>query len=492
VCPAGAAACPAKEGQGRTGDIRTEVNIAFVNLPHRQPIVRRFMCSYRSPVFRLPPYDLLQLATCAREWNGADVCVVDAIAENFNETKLHAFLERHRPEIVVTITGMESVSDDLACMARIKTTFPGLTTVVFGYCPTVLPEVVLKETNVDLILLNEPEESFSAYLTARALGADITTVPGIAGRDAADRVFVNPGHRISDIDRLPFPDYSLVDVRRYEEAFLGGPCGVVLTARGCPFSCTYCTRTYGQRLVAKKPETVVAEIKSMLNAGIRLVRFADDTFTVNKSRVIEICRGILREGLSVPWACLSRADTLDREMLYWMKTAGCVRILVGIESYSPNVLGYLGKNTNPAKTNTALEWVHEAGIETVGMLLVGAPEETDADFQETIEGVLKAPLDFMFASIITPYPATPFFEGARDQIVFSLIPYECRFRDESIGRIALDRSRLLYRRFYLRPSELMRQTRRFLRFPGRSFRLFLMMFWFSLIRRRSGKDGGLF
>ena len=468
------------------------LKVAFINLPHRKAIVRRYMCSYYSPLFHFPPYDLLQLATCAREWNGAEVCFLDAIAEGCDEEGMHAFLARQRPDIVVALTGIESVSADLGCMDRIKQAFPNITAVVFGHFPTIFPELVLQKTSLDLILRNEPEESFSAYLAARSEGGDATAIPGIAGRDATGRIFVNPERRIADLDRLPFADYSLVNIRKYEEPWLGGPWGALVTARGCPFSCEFCIRTFGQTLVAKKPETVVAEMKSMLRAGIRVIRFVDDTFTLSKGRVIEICQGILRERLSVPWACLANVNTLDGEMLHWMKEAGCVRVLVGIESYSQKILSCLGKKIDPGKTNAALQLIHDAGMEAVGFVIVGAPEETEADFQETLKGVMRAPMDLMIASIFVPYAGTSSFDRFKNDVIFNLIPYEFRFKDESIGRNALKRERRLYWHFYLRPAVLLRHLPRIARFPYHFLRYFLMLLWFAVAKRKDDDRADLF
>jgi radical SAM superfamily enzyme YgiQ (UPF0313 family) len=94
-------------------------------------------------------------------------------------------------------------------------------------------------------------------------------------------------------------------------------------------------------------------------------------------------------------------------------------------------------------------------MEAVGFVIVGAPEETEADFQKTLKGVMRAPMDLMIVSIFIPYAGTPSFDRFKDNIFFNLIPYEFRFKDERVGRDALDRERRIYRHFYLRPSVLL-------------------------------------
>lgn len=450
------------------------------------------MCTYYSPLFLFPPHELLQVATCAREWDHAEIAFLDAIADECDQEQLEAFIASHKPDMLVALIGMESVSDDLACMDRIKAAFPELTCVVFGFYVTVLSELVLDRSRVDLILRGEPEVTLSKYLRAKAAGGPIDAIPGLAGRREDGSVFINETERIVDFDGLPFPDYTLIDVRRYEEGLLGGPCGAIFTMRGCPFHCSYCTTTFGHRLAMKTPETVVAEVKALARADVRVIRFLDDTFTLDKFRVIAICKGILEQDLAVRWVCLSRVDTLDEEMLTWMKRAGCVRIVMGVESYSPKVLEYLDKHADPAQCNTNIQLVRHAGIETLGFFLVGAPVETEHDFQQTLKGVLDSPLDLIAASVLTPYPGTPFFDKVRNDIVFSLIPYECRFKDESISLNAMKRERTLYMRFYLRPITVWCQLRRFLRFPLRSTRLLLMLLQYQTKQFRRHERPDLF
>ncbi len=449
--------------------------VLFLNPPHRAPLMRRYMCTYASPLCLLPPHELLQLATCAREWSGAEVEVLDAIAEARNESSVHARLRQYAPDVLVALAGVDSIADDMACLDRIKASFPEMPVAVFGYYPTTFPETVLQNSKADFILRGEPEAVLSDFLLARRQARPFDTIPALAGRRSDGTIFANAERRIEDLDQLPFPDYALVNIRNYAEGLLGGPCGAILSTRGCPFRCSYCTPAFGRSLFMRSPESVVAEMQSLIGAGARVIRFLDDTFTVNKKRVMDICRLILERNVRVQWACLSRVDTLDREMLDWMKRAGCVRVLVGVESYSGKVLKYLRKGIDPKTINSQLQLVREAGIEIWGFILLGSPVETEEDFQATRSGVMDSPLDFIGINILTPYKGTPFFEQVRDEIDFSLIPYRCRFKDGAIARIAAERERRLYRDFFLRPAIIWRLRRFALRFPGLSLHLAYMI-----------------
>ena len=469
-----------------------KLTLAIVNLPYRVEIDRRYNCTSYTPMFLFPPHELLQVATCAREWNGADVRFLDAIADRQDLQAVIAFLHETAPDVLVSIVGIESISDDLTTLDAIKQACPELTILVFGFYPTALTQGVLEKSRIDYILRGEPERPLCDYLAARSAGGDIESVPGLAGRRADGGIFVNPVERLNDLDALPLPDYGLVNVHDYEEGLLGGPCGAILSSRGCPYRCTYCTTTYGHRLRSKSAERIVEEMVHLIDSGVRLIRFMDDTFTVNQAHVKAICEILIERDIEVRWACLTRVDVLDPETLRLMKRAGCVRILVGIESYSKEVLEVLCKGAEPDHFNEQLLWIRDAGIQSVGFFLVGAPEETEADFQETLRGALSSPLDLVGVNIITPYPGTPYYEQVKEQVDFSLVPYECRFKDEQVGLTALRRERELYMRFYMRPSVILRQMRLVLRFPLRATKLVLMLLRYQTRRLRSHERPDLF
>ncbi len=433
------------------------------------------MCTYASPAFLLPPNELLQLASCAREWGGAEIEVLDAIAETRSEAFVHTWIGRRATDLLVALVGVDSIADDMACLDRVKAAFPQLPIAVFGYYPTAFPETVLQNARLDFILRGEPEAVLSQYLSAMGGAQPVDSIPGLAGRRSDGTLFANAEQRMDKLEDLPFPDYSLVDIRNYSEALLGGPCGAILSARGCPYQCSYCTPTFGRRLVMRSPESVVAEMQSLIAAGAKVIRFLDDTFTCNRKRVIEICKLILDRNMRIQWTCLSRVDTLDKEMLAWMKRAGCARILLGVESYSEKVLDYLKKGVNPKTVNTRLQLIRDAGIESWGFLLLGAPVETEEEFEKTHRGIMESPLDFISINILTPYQGTAFFEQVQSDIDFSLIPYVCRFRDESIAQRATAHERRLLRSFYLRPATLWHLRGLVQRHPWRTFRLACIM-----------------
>ncbi len=441
--------------------------ILFLNLPHKLELYRRFLCSYHSPGYLLPPYDLVQLATCVREWNHAPVMVLDAIAEKRTEQEVYDIIEKEKPELIITNPGIEYFGDDMACIKRLQKQFPSIEVGIFGYYPTLFPEEVLQKSMVNFILCREPELPLSHYLEALEGKRQSDEIVGFAGRRRDGSLFYNPEKRLLDLDSLPFPDYSLVPLKLYKEAFVGDNCAAILSTRGCPFECAYCNTTYGRKTVRKSPERVADEMAYHVQQGARSIRFLDDTFTIGHDWVITLCKLIVGKQMSINWACLSRLDTVDEEMLEWMHRAGCRRMLIGIESYSPKILKHLNKNINPETINEKLRLMKKTGMELVGWFIVGTPVESEQDFEETIRGVLSSPLDFIAVNIMTPRAGTHYYEKMAEYYSFNLLPYACQLRDKHVHRLAEKRLKTLYRRFYFRPSVLLRHLGYVLRDPMR-------------------------
>ena len=269
------------------------MKVLFLNPPHTLCISRRYRCSYYSPNNLLPPNDLLQLAACVRAWNGADVAVIDAIAAKLSEARTFDIIAESRPDYIVSVTGVDSFGDDMSFLERLKSRFPEIPSVVFGYYPTIFSAEVLEKSTVDVILRFEPEQPLTEYLNAASRGLPLHEIPGLAGRYTDNTVFVNAHNRNVDLDRLPLCDYSLVDLKHYDEAFFGNRCAAILASRGCPFACDYCIPTYAHNVIAKSPSIVAAEMQHLLNSGAYSIRFLDDTFTCNKNWAIEVCKEII-------------------------------------------------------------------------------------------------------------------------------------------------------------------------------------------------------
>ncbi|MFH1386580.1 MAG: radical SAM protein, partial [bacterium] len=217
---------------------------------------------------------------------------------------------------------------------------------------------------------------------------------------------------IKNLDELPFPAYHLVKIEKYSPPpglFFKKPIIGMITSRGCPYDCNFCADTiiWQGQCRMKKSQFVVDEMEYLVTKfGAKEIKFYDDTFTANRSRVVEICQEILKRKIDVLWRCGSRVDRVDLELLRLMKESGCCSITFGIESGSDEILEKMNKNITVKQIKNAVKAAKSAGIETKGYFILNYPGETIATTEQTIKLSGELNLDFAVFNLFLPYPGT--------------------------------------------------------------------------------------
>lgn len=457
------------------------MKVLLLNLPNAVRIQRRYMCSYHAESMLLPPQELVALGGILKAMGQRDYQLIDCMAENLTTAQLSDTISGYQPGLIVTIQGFECFEEDMAEIEHIKTLFPKIRLVLFGHYATVFYREILEKTKVDLVILGEPDLIFRDLMDALSGGQDLSFVPGIAYR-SGDGITANPGEsRIRNPQDLPMPAYELLQADKYYEPFMPRPLGLIQSARGCPYGCNYCVRSFGKKLTYRTPDQIVEEIIYLQQTlGIKSLRFIDDTFTAHPKRVVEICEKMMEKGIRLPWTCLSRLDTLKPDVIPLMKAAGCKRIYFGVESGSPKVLAFLNKPLDLTDGVRIVQACRQHGIETLGWFIVGAPPEDDAAFEESVQFALAANFDYISVSELTIYPGTELYEKMQLEIDFSLLPYRNRWKDQD--RIARNkaRERIFYRRFYFRMGYVWQTIQRILRHPGEYMRNGLKLAYFLI------------
>ncbi len=445
------------------------MKITLLNIPNKNRIMRRYMCSYNAPNLLLCPQEMLYLGTILKEMN-VDIILIDAIAEEMSISRTIDELKKNSPEYIISLIGFECFQEDMEVIDILKSNIPETKIILFGHYPTLFSEEILGESKADIIIRGEPDLTVKKLIETIKDGKDYSSLEGIALKSDGKIIVNKVGDRIGDINNLPILDRSLIKSELYYEPFLGRPYTTIQTARGCPFPCNYCVKTFGSKISFRTPENIINEIRNVyFDYGIRYFRFIDDTFTTNKSRVRDICSMMISEKIKAKWTCLSRVNTLDEETIKFMKKAGCVRIFLGIESGSQKVLDYFEKNQKKEMAIPTIDKIKKYGIEAVGWFIVGSPAETMDDFKESIELAKKSKLDFVIVSQLILYPGTPLFEKLREEINFSLFPYKNEFKDKEILSKYHKREKAFYREFYFRPSYIIKRIQMLLSFPKESF-----------------------
>ncbi len=442
------------------------MKVLFLNLPYPTRIQRRYMCSYNAPNQLLPPQELMSLAAIAKRWKNAKAIILDAIAEEIDLSETIKRIDAFKPDLIVTISSFECFEEDLDTYQSIMNAAPHARAVLFGYYATHFYKEILDKYSFDFIILGEPDLIFSDLYDALMKTRDLSDVEGIAYK-LKGQLIVQPGEeRVARPEDLPMPAYELISPLKYFEPFMPAPLGLIQTARGCPYSCNYCVKSYGKKLTYRTPAQILEEIIYLKKEyGIKSLRFIDDTFTVHNKRVIELCQLMIAQKPDIEWTCLSRTDTLKRDTIAWMKKAGCKRIYFGVESGSAEVLKHYDKEINVAQSYETLAECKKQGIETSGLFMVGAPFETENDFNLSVNFAIQADFDYIVVGALIPYPGTVLFDSLKEEINFSALPYKNEWKNPELKKIAEFREKEFYRLFYLRPRYVTKSAGKALRKP---------------------------
>lgn len=287
----------------------------------------------------------------------------------------------------------------------------GRIVVMGGPHPTTNPEFFLESGAADLCVQGEGDETLPEVLAALRERERWPQIQGVAFlHDGA--VFATPRRALlRALDDLPFPAYHLFDIRRYMRLMIN-PGVTAITSRGCPYACTFCDAEMTPRQYrAMSPSRTVDLLEFILRTynPPQIVLF-DDLFTIQRKRVLAICQEIVRRELYFEWVCESRLDTMDFELLRWMRKAGCSKIYYGLESGSPEVLVTMKKGLTPEKILRGAQLNREVGMYFKYFVLLGFPSETRKDHLLTEEIVRRSLPNAICVSVLQPIPGTEVYE----------------------------------------------------------------------------------
>jgi anaerobic magnesium-protoporphyrin IX monomethyl ester cyclase len=289
-----------------------------------------------------------------------------------------------------------------------------------GPLPTTDPEAFLHK--FDVAVNGEGEQTMLDLAKATENGDDLSKVRGIAYRDKdTGQIRCTPKRNlIADLDTIPFPSREMFDNESYKNYFrkkFGYTTTAVMTSRGCPFACDFCSRPiFGNNFRTRTASNVADEIEEVSSLGYERVWFADDCFTLNRRRLIEICDEFARRRLRIGWECLSRVDTLDPGTIAKMKRAGCLRVFFGIESGNDSVLRIMNKQTTTKQAEEAVRLCKMRGIQAGAFFILGYPGENYKTVSDTIRFASSLPLDYLSFTLPYPIPGTPLFERVREEM----------------------------------------------------------------------------
>ncbi|MFC1462383.1 B12-binding domain-containing radical SAM protein [Verrucomicrobiota bacterium] len=430
-----------------------------------------------------PPLGLLYVAGAVEAGGRHEVSVIDCVAEGLAGSALETRIRAAAPDVVGIQAITFSIIDarNVACL--VKRIGPGIPVVMGGPHANLFPEETLSLAEVDYVLLGEGENNIVPFLDALGRGRSdgsvrsdrslLSDVPGIVFAGENGQIVHGPPNAlIEDMDSLPMPSRHLLDQGRYSSVLARGKLmTTVMSSRGCPARCIFCDRPHlGKAFRARSAGNVAAELEQCVEKyGIDEFFFYDDTFTIDKQRVLDVCSAVRERKINVYWDIRARVANLDRELLEALRGAGCVRIHLGIESGNEEILKTIRKGVDLDKARQVFSWCRELGIETLAYFMFGFPGEGHAEVRDTIDYALSIDCDYVHAAATTPFPGTELYRRGLETGLYKsdywkefaesptpgFVPElwtEQLSREEIVGYMFE-----LYRRFYRRPSYVLRR-----------------------------------
>jgi len=363
-----------------------------------------------------PPLGIASIASVL-EKQGYDVSIIDANAENLKLSDIRSRLNRIKPNIVAISCNYSPLHNPtLTIAAMVKNEF-NVQVVVGGNHATALDEYMINIGNdIDYITRGEGETVLPDLLSALQEQKDLASVKGLTYKKTGAIISNEDAHLINDLDTIPLPAYHLLKMNLYNRYN-------IITGRGCPYNCSYCASNviFGRKVRYRSPKIVMDEIEYLLhNYGNKRFWFSDDTFTANKQYVHTLLDEIISRNVQIEWSCMTRVNSVSKDLLYRMKGAGCSYISYGIESGNPRMLRQMNKRISIDDIEKALILTKESGIDTYLFFLVGNIGENWDSIKDSYRLIRKTkPTGASFA-IVIPLPGTRMFDDLIDKKLISI------------------------------------------------------------------------
>lgn len=428
------------------------MKILLLNPSHSQkklstdPILTRCTGVPSKAPYIWPPIGLAYVASALR--GVSEVEILDAQADGFDIGTTNGF------DLVVINAGTPTIDYDIRLSQEIRD-LNGPRVALIGVHAAYFHKELVK--HCDFVVRGEPDTVLVNLVRCLEGKGDIGSVKGITWRDG-ERIHVNRDERpVEDLDSLPFQAIDLLPDKYFDITAKRKPVAFMITSRGCPFQCRFCSaKFYSGKYRYRSAMHVFREMKLLRDWGFRDITFFDDSFTISRKRVMDLCDLIKKEELDVSWRCLSRVDTVDREMLQGMRDSGCYQIQFGVESGDQRMLDLMKKATGVDRIRETFRVCDEIGLETVGFFMFGYPGETPESIRNTVNLSREIKPDFVTFNLFTPLPGSETFESFPrkewDRYDFTSTSF-CDIDSERMAEAIKE----AYRNYYFRPSYVFRR-----------------------------------
>lgn len=419
-----------------------------------------------------PPLGLLYIAAYMEENSHHKVEILDTQVLKLSYDDIEEEIRKRQPDVVGIQTMTFTVIDAIETARRVKKVSDKIKIVLGGPHVFIYPEESISIPEVDYLVLGEGEITFTKFINCLEEGGNLEEIKGLVFKKDGKIIHTGINPLIDDLDSLPIPARHLLPIEKYYSVLARyTPVTTMMTSRGCPYQCIFCDRPHlGKSFRCRSAMKVVDEMQICKEMGIREFFLYDDTFSIKRDRVVQVCDEIIKRKLDIHWDIRARINTMDKELLQMLKKAGCARIHYGIESGTPEIIKVLKKGIDLERAKEVFKETKKAGITTLGYFMLGNPTETREQMLKTIEYAKELDADFIHCALTTPFPGTELYTMGLEKGILpydywkefaknptkDFVPYlweENLKREELIELLSL-----AYKSFYQRPTYILKRV----------------------------------
>lgn len=367
---------------------------------------------------KMIPLGLAYLASYLRENSFKPLCI-DLEVDRMKIKKLLKIIKTKSIRYVALTSTSHIIGKTIEIAREIKKNTDAIT-ILGGAHASSEPVETASLGCFDIIVMGEGEETLLEIVQ----GKPLEKIRGIAYLKDGKIQLNKTREPIKNLDEIPYPAIDLFPYKEYKPSLhrnLNGtkndePYFAVISSRGCSFGCKFCSShaVHGRQVRFRSVENMLGEIREISEKfKIKNIMFYDDTFTFNRKRTVKLCKGLNTDDIDISWGCNTRIDSVDAGTLGFMKSSGCKRVYVGIESGNNKILDIVNKGTNIDVIKKGIEKINNTGIEISASYIIGTPGDSRKTIKQTIEFACKNNTMFAHFYVFTPDPGSQFYNSLK-------------------------------------------------------------------------------